>query len=187
MMKHFRLLAEGLDVQPLLAEIDQHPDLWRQITARQDHPESAHKDTECIFLRGPAEMTRHGVQHDLSALDYPALALLRDPAANLVNPLMQSLGITELGRAMIVRLRPGGSITPHADEGDYAAHFARFHFSLQSDEGNLFVCGGEVVHMHPGSAWWFAHRVEHFVVNRSERPRLHLILDAVVPGFDSLL
>ena len=54
---NFVRIADGLDVEPLLKLLDAKPELWREITARQKATRSAHKDTECIYVRGPLKMS----------------------------------------------------------------------------------------------------------------------------------
>jgi Aspartyl/Asparaginyl beta-hydroxylase len=79
---------------------------------------------------------------------------------------------------MLVRLKAGGAITPHVDEGAYAQHYARFHLPIDSTAACRFFCGDESVHMAPGEFWWFDHQREHSVVNDGP-DRVHLILDLV--------
>lgn len=178
-MKNFRRISSDPgSARLLLAGLAEQPHRWDEITARQQYPGSAHHDTRCIFLRGPAELTPAGVQQSLDAVDYPALEAL--PGARLLLRLVGlNLFARELGRAMLVELRPGGVIDWHADQGAYAEHFQRFHLCL-SGESCLFHCGDEVVVMQPGELWWFDHRTEHYVRNAGPIPRVHLIVDAVV-------
>ena len=43
--KYFRRIAYGLDVEPLLELLDARPELWDEITTRQNMTKSPHKDT----------------------------------------------------------------------------------------------------------------------------------------------
>lgn len=184
-MRNFQRLATSLSVEPLLNEIASKPNLWRDHTARQSVPGTAHRDTESIFLRWCSEMTAQAVFNEIHAKDWPALEKL-PTAANLIDEIMWLVDSKELGRAMIVNLKPGGYITPHPDEGAYADHYERFHLALASLQGNAFFVGipehaAEMAVMKPGELWWFNHKETHWVVNQSEKPRLHLIVDAVSP------
>lgn len=181
--RSFVQLDRDLNVAPTLAAIVAKPELWDEVTARQDYPASPHHDTKAIWLRGPKQLSVESVFNDLHATDYPSAHALSPHIVELLAPVLWSLRITELGRVMIVSLKPGGSIDRHADEGAYAEHYSRFHLVLSSDEGNEFACGDETVHMKTGEVWWFNHQLEHAVVNRSQRERIHLIFDAVTPMF----
>lgn len=185
-MKYFERLMTGLDVQPIIDKLEQMPELWDQFTARQDAPGSPHKDTRCILILGPKAFDLETVFNDLDTVPYPPFADLFAEIRWVMVPLMQAVGVENgegLGRVMLAELAPGGAITPHADGGAYAAHYSRFHIVISSDHGNRFTCGDETVDMEPGEAWWFDHRKVHFVVNNSNTPRVHLIIDVVSPHY----
>jgi hypothetical protein len=150
---------------------------WKHLTYRQDYPGSAHHDTRCIVWRGPAAMTPFAqAQHTTCAESYGYHEHL--PATALV--IAQALGLLpnrEVGRIFVVSLRAGGHVTRHRDEGAYADYYSRAHVVLQSDHGNEFDCGGQLIHMRPGTVWSFNHRLEHEVWNRSDRERIHIIID----------
>lgn len=183
-MHNFHRLMTDLDVGPLLDALGSSAHLWNDITVRQDAPGSPHHDTQCIWLRGPREITLQSVFNDTACFDYPAMSQLLTPLLHLVCPVLKLLDNTNLGRVMIVSLKPGGVIDPHEDQGHYAKSFSRFHLVLDSDAGNVFECDGEQVEMATGELWWFNHRGQHTVRNDSNKPRIHLIFDAVTPHFE---
>lgn len=185
----FECLTSDLDVRPLLRSIETHSSLWQQITARQTTPGTPHVDTQTIFLRWSADQSVLAAFNDLESVDYPALMALPE-ARSLFAQAVESARATHLARAIIVSLKPGGRITPHADEGAYADHYERFHLVLQSDHGNLFhVAEPDNPHiyttaeMQPGQLWWFNHKRTHWVENYSNRERVHLIMDMVAPAY----
>lgn len=183
-MQNFNRLLTNINVGPMLDALDARPELWDEITVRQEAPGSPHHDTKCIWLRGPREITLDSVFNDLRSVDYLSMGELAEAVYPLVAPILRQLGSTNLGRVMIVALQPGGYIDPHEDQGKYAKAFSRFHLVLTSDQGNSFSCDGETVHMQPGELWWFNHRGQHEVRNDSTTPRIHIIFDAVVPGIE---
>jgi len=186
-MQNFKRVSEGLNVTPVVEAIEAHPELWDEITIRQDYEGSAHKDTACIFLRGPKSFTPDDYFFDLGSYDYPAVDLLADSLVPLLQPLLRDvLKVEELGRVLIVRLEPNGHIESHVDEGEYADHFTRFHLALTGDDGSTLTCGSETVHFAPGELWWFDHKVEHYADNKSEKPRIHIIIDAVTSMYPRL-
>lgn len=182
-VKYFHKLLDGLNPRPVLREIEARPELWQLIQARQAYEGSSHKDTETIVLRGP--VTLEGIFDNLDVVDYPWLKNLSALQSYLV-PIFDRIEPREIGRVMLVRLKAGGQITPHTDEGAYARYYARFHAPLSSTGECLFNCGDDVVHMAPGSLWWFNHQVEHSVSNAGP-DRIHLILDATAKGFTGAL
>lgn len=154
--------------------------LWDFFTARQDARGSAHHDTRCILMRAPdaTEITADVWFNVTESVDTGAVVHLPAVCA-LVASACDRLKVVELGRVMLVELAPGGHIDRHVDEGAYAAHFSRFHLPLVSAPGNEFHNGVEQLHMQPGELWQFNQHAEHEVFNRSDTPRIHLIIDAI--------
>ena len=118
---NFERTATELPVKPLLDLVNGKPYLWSQITTRQSFEGSPHRDTQCIFLRGPEAFTKENLHDDLSAHPYPAWSVLAEALVPLTDAWIEQVGgITELGRVMLVSLKRAGVIRPHADEGHYA-------------------------------------------------------------------
>lgn len=183
----FDRIRVGLDVSTLEKELLANTNLWDQVTARQDHPASPHKDTKTIFLRWAKDISVESVFTDLVAIDCPALDVLSD-ARKLIGEIATSVGALKVGRVILTSLKPGGFITPHSDEGAYADHYERFHLTLASDPGNHFVVEHgpdhyESAHMKQGELWCFNHKKVHHVFNGSRKDRVHLIVDAVAPAY----
>lgn len=181
-MTHFKLLASGLDVSKLAAEIASQPDLFDEVTDRQDYPGSAHRDSKTIFLRWCKGLDVKSAFSEIPAFDFPAMGKLAT-ARELINYAIHRAGAQQLGRVLVVSLRPGGVVTPHADEGAYADFYERFHIVLKSEPGNIFRCEDETVEMKTGDLWCFNHKTEHEVRNMSDSNRIHLIIDMVAPEF----
>ena len=180
MRPHLELLRH-LDVQPLVAQLEANPGLWNRIAIRQSYPGSAHAQTKCIFIRGPLGFTPQLYFNDLGSVDYQFEQVTLHTAMPLVEYVCAMLGVTELGRVLIVKLEAGGSVTPHIDEGLYADHFSRLHIVLTTNEMCLNITGGHPAHWKTGSVWWFNHKLEHSASNDGATDRIHLIVDVVMP------
>lgn len=181
-MINFRTVASQIDVSKLVSQLDSKPALFNAVTDRQDYEGSAHKDTRAIFLRWCKGLSLVSAFTEIPAFNFPAMGELTE-AHELINKITSEVGARELGRILIVSLRPGGVITPHADEGAYADHYERFHIVLKSEPGNIFYCGDESVEMKTGELWWFNHKENHRVVNHSNAERIHMIVDCVAPNY----
>lgn len=180
----FERVAACLDVSPIAARLEQMPHLWDEITVRQEYTGTAHKDTQCIYARGPYKFTPWFYLYDLGAYDYPAMDALSDVLVPVLRPLLKDvLRVQELGRVLIVKLKPGGVVTPHIDEGTYADHFARFHVAVTGTDQATLTAGPNTQDFTPGEAWWFDHKVLHSARNDGDTDRIHIIIDAVTPRF----
>lgn len=189
-MRHFLKIAQGLDPGPLLHCLQTQPELWNSSQVRK-HLQSVHKDVDDILLRynkwEEGEDYLDKVCSSLEMVDYPAWHKL-PPAQVFVYGLLQKVLGIHLGRVMISRLRPGGSIPIHSDRIDAAEeafplrepparYFERYHVCLQSGPGAIFQSGDEQVTMLPGEIWWFDNQALHGVTNNSAGDRIHLIVD----------
>ena len=86
----------------------------------------------------------------------------------------------ELGRALIVRLRPGGEVLPHIDDGSYYAIRDRYHLPIASKPGgSILGTSREEVEMKPGELWWLPNKQRHWARNLSATDRIHLIFDVL--------
>jgi hypothetical protein len=176
-MKNFLRIGQNWVVMPLLLELQRNPHLWNQNLLRTTHVNSPHAQVEDIWLRFneiPEDVSRVLDEHE--SIDYPAMKELVN-ARLLVMSVFQATSGIRLGRAMITKLSPGKSITPHVDSGSHAAYYDRYHLCLQSSPGCLFRGDNEQVSMQPGELWWFQNQSMHEVVNNSTVDRIHLIVD----------
>lgn len=189
--ERFKLIAEGLEVGPLLKKIEANPHLWAEHTERQNYPGSAHKDTETIYLRWATDKSIAGGFYCLESEDHfetiqklaPEIFPVCELALELILGVDRNKFEDRVGRVILTKLKPGGKITEHVDEGPYADYYDRFHVCLSGDSG--FWCDGQVQGMKPGQLWWFNHKLRHEVQN-GPLERIHLIIDVVAPEYRKL-
>lgn len=189
-MKNFQLLEVGIDTIPALHQLQLNDQLWNQHQLRTTHEGSAHKESSDIWLRfqdlaGYRTKKKPWTQilDDTRIISYPAWNELQT-CQQLVLGLMSRVRGLALGRVLITKLPPGGGIAPHADEGEYAKIYQRYHIALQGLPGVAFTCGQEddeeQVSMLTGQCWWFNNKKVHYVLNNSAEDRIHLIADIEV-------
>jgi hypothetical protein len=81
----------------------------------------------------------------------------------------------------LLSLAPGAVIREHRDYRLSARHTElRLHIPLLSAAGVEFVHNGELVPMLPGECWYLDFTLPHRVANRSDRRRIHLVVDCMV-------
>lgn len=173
-MKFFRRIRSGIDIAPLLAEIQAQEHAWQINTSRQDKI-PVQRDTHTIFIRSaiarPDLDPNENQESKLtatSALFPKALALMTEIAKELN---------AELSRAVIVRLKPKSQVYPHIDNGSYYVLRNRYHLVLRSATGSVLASGDEEVRMQEGELWWFNNKQFHHAVNDSDEWRIHYIFD----------
>lgn len=191
-MNHIKIIQSGVNVERIKSILDQDPELWKLHTFRQDFPGSPHGDTETIYLRGPKLVTEY--QTGIVAQDWRAPQdSLMQAAMEAIQPALIAMNYTALGYAMIVKLKPGGWVTPHIDEDRYSDNYSRFHLVIADADGEAVLDvdpdpGGdrdlvERYTSREGDIIWFNHKALHTAVNMHPyEDRIHLIFDATVPA-----
>jgi hypothetical protein len=96
---------------------------------------------------------------------------------NLISWIYERVSGKTLGRIFLVNLLPGGTVGNHKDIGQYFQSYQRFHVPLVTNTNVVFTGDGTESHMEAGKLWQLNNRNVHGVLNRSELPRIHIIVD----------
>lgn len=178
-MKYFQKVWD-FEVQQLVLELGQHPELWDAHRQRKDAPGSPHTQMSDIWVRyNDLAKFKDG---DLSRLNdehfpvwYPAWRALPSLRPLIFN-LMALVEGEHLGGVLITRIPHGCGIDPHVDRSWHVDFYDKFYVSLQSAPGAVLCCGGEELNPVPGECWRFDNRLEHWVRNTSGQDRMTLII-----------
>lgn len=178
-MDHFKLIG-SISHTPLRDAVASRPFLFLENTFRQDFANSPHKDTQSILLRWP--YLRRGIDMIDELENHDGRVYDRLPEVRpIVRDLMFAVAGERLGRVMVVRLKPGGRVTPHIDEGKSPNYYDRLVVPLNCIPGNLMHFEDQPLYPEPGHAYWINNRVLHWSVNESPEPRDLLIIDIKTP------
>ena len=183
-MKHFRLIADGIDVAPLLAQIDAQPELWDRHRFRTG-VKSPHAATSDIWVRYNV-IERLGPRfHDEHVpVWYPAWKKL--PALRpIIFDLMARVQGEMLCGVLITKVPPGERVAPHVDLGWHVNYTEKLYICLRGAPGARFHCQEDISPTHvrlehiepkPGECHLFDNRKRHWVTNDSEEDRITLIV-----------
>ena len=181
-MKFFTLMEKGIDVQPLVATLDAHPELWNQNGFRKYGRGTPHSGMSDIWVRYN-DVEPYAEKGDFTGFNdahvpvwYPAYDVLQHTLDPLIFPLMEEVRGEMLGGVLITRIPAGEGIAPHVDEGWHVNYYDKFYLSLRSAPGATFHCGDEVINPEPGDLYHFDNRLEHWVKNESDSDRMTLIV-----------
>lgn len=166
-----------------MAEIEAHDPAWFFDTSRQREI-LVQRDTHTIFLRGVVR--REDLNNRENHLSAPTEASRHFPQIMSFLETQAAKFSGTLSRAMVVRLKPGGSVAQHIDEGSYYLIRDRFHLVLKSRKGSIMRSGNEEVRMREGELWWFDNKQHHTAINDSDDWRIHVIFDILPSKYDAL-
>jgi len=165
------LLAEGIDVGPLLWALQEQPELWDTHRARTEDPSSPHHGLSDIWARYCVEGEDPAGPHESTW--YPVADKL--PVRELVYPLMSFVEGTRLGGVLITKIPAGKACLPHKDPGWHARYYDKFAIQIQSAPGQAFCFEGESLITRPGDLFWFDNAYTHWVPNPTPYDRITLI------------
>jgi hypothetical protein len=183
-MKHFQNIASGIDVAPLLAQLEAHPELWNANPWRKTRPDTAHAEMTDIWVRyndiarldleNPGEFNAEHVP-----VWYPAWNVLTE-LHDIVFDLMARVRGEMIGGILITKIPSGCALKPHVDTGWHVEQYDKFYLSLESGEGAVFSCEHdgyiESLSPKPGEIWLFDNRKKHWVENNSGADRVTVII-----------
>lgn len=161
-MEPFVKIAEGLGVEPALAEIARIPDNWVEVNPDpQRFIMILSGDGEARWLEAELPQTWRLVDRLV------AIVAGAEPEREV-----------RLGSARLALTPSGGFMPAHHDgthiDGD---RWRRCQIALRSDPGVAFICGGEARRFLPGEAWQFDACRVHEVRNDSGADRITVLVD----------
>lgn len=178
-MSHFTLIDRDVPVQPLLGQIDAHPELWGSRGARQ-RGASPHRDASDIWLRymDPELLGRHDIRQPHESVWYPEARVL-DGVFPIVKRLDVALPVwLELGGVLLTRIPAGKEVFWHNDRGPWHAEYydLKLWLPLRANEGCVNHVEDESMVWRVGEVWHHSNMLSHRVENRGETERICLIV-----------
>ena len=170
-------LAAGVDVVPVMLELNRADDLWDKDPERRLYPGTPHAAMTDITVRYmPApNVSMETRRREHRNVFWPAWYRL--PALRpMVFALMTRVQATELGSILITKLPPDGTIQPHSDAGNWAPEFynCKAHITLAGSA--LVRCEDDAMTFTTGSIWTFDNLLTHSISNEGDRDRVVCIV-----------
>lgn len=181
---NFLQIGSGLDVMPLLYQVQSQPGLWNRNLARLAGPQSPHRETSDIWLRYKDEAenvesgdySNFGDPHD--PIWYPAFYAL--PAArSLIFGLMAAVEGERLGGVLLYNVPAHKQIYTHTDQGWHVQYYDKFNICLQSNpRAGFCYSDGSAMVAQPGDVHFFRNDIPHWVMNEGDAD--HIILTVCI-------
>lgn len=176
---NFSKYIATFDISLLKSLVSQIPEsLWVSDTSRQNSFR-AHKYTQSIFHTSFPFNWNPKVDKDYPLIKYSVLDKSIGQEIDTIIKSLEDFYNGKVGRSMLVRLDPESVITPHTDSGPYLECCHRCHIPIITNDFVHFFIGNEWSIMPEGECVEIDNTVTHSVVNYSETPRVHLIIDII--------
>jgi hypothetical protein len=166
------------------------PELWNRYDFRSKatikkhihnnkvYEQATHKNTQTI----PLLWQRNGwVKNDpisiLKFKEYESLFYCIDYLHNFLKQKGVEDGI--IVTAMFAKLLPKKIIPPHSDKGNILVLCHRYHWIISSDLSVEFTVNGHTNHWPNNHVYELNNRMQHSVNNKSDKDRIHFIMDII--------
>lgn len=170
----------GVNVQPILAELEAHPELWDQNRFRTiggyGNPHTRLSD---IIVRFNDWKNWTG---DRAAFNEEHESVWWEPFEKLpaIEPLVFDLArlflAERIGMVLITRIPPHTNCEPHIDSGWHARHYLKFALQLKAAPGQMFCYDDFRLETFPGDLYAFRNDWRHWVENPTDEERITLII-----------
>lgn len=176
-----------IDISRLASEIlDQPQALW-DCDDHLKHKIAGNRQTQSLFLEAITTQEFIDIikQRKLSQTDvtrYSAFDVLHKVVQPIVDYALShypSGGVVLC--VQLARMMPGAKIDAHTDHSPLLRSSYRLHVPIVTNEDVDFFVDGELIKMQEGNLYCLNNRVPHWVENRSEHARTHLIIDYLPP------
>lgn len=166
-----------VEINAIKKELEHYHSQWLVDTSRQESFET-HEHTFMYAIR----------QFDyMYSLGEPAVCtnqrvLESKEANNELDNIIRLLESAADGKAIrieFISMNPFSRVRTHKDRSDVLYVARRFHIPIKTNSLVLFTSGQEVRHLELGHAYELNNINYHSVVNGSNEPRIHLIIDVL--------
>lgn len=183
-MRHLKPLVYGLEIAPIVAELEAHPELWNQHTLRTTFEYSPHQ-VDDIWVRyrniqdlgdmGSAMDIQRFVGEEHESVWYPAIDVL-PTLRELIFEVVWHFQAERLGGVLITRIPPHGEVKPHIDRGWHASYYEKIAVQLKSAPGQRFCFADGGFECPAGTAYAFDNSFSHWVENPTDFERITCII-----------
>lgn len=154
---------------------------WTLDTSRQDavyeDRRNPHLYTQTYIIQDHSLLWNFGSDIEPTVKD--------EKAADLVKHIVSYLEDVYVGKAariLLIKLEAGKDVSEHTDGGDYLSTVRRVHIPIITDDSVEYVVNKETVVMKKGEGWEINNFKPHYVLNNSDKDRVHLLID-ILPSY----
>jgi tetratricopeptide (TPR) repeat protein len=164
-------LHRGFDVTAVTNKIEKIPDLkWLEFGREKLFAQ--HKETQSVLLVHFEDLKHEKPEYHELFFDFENEL---KPIIDYIAAYYQNNGF--IVRMMLAKLPAGGKIARHMDVGFSLQNTHRVHVPMITNDQVEFFVGGEKKNMRVGELWEINNALNHGVENRSDKDRVHLIVD----------
>jgi hypothetical protein len=139
--------------------------------------QATHKNTNTIPLLRTHKWSPHNPTTIYRFIEYKSFYQWMDYLHNFLKQKGVEDGI--IVTAMFAKLLPKKIIPPHSDKGNILVLCHRYHWIISSDLSVEFTVNGHTNHWPNNHVYELNNRMQHSVNNKSDKDRIHFIMDII--------
>lgn len=169
-MSNFKFIERNVDISKIIKQVNDNPDDWQAVSN---------------YKNIAGDLKPYGFLPLVMAMVPNKNASPKDTEMQVNTPLykkyseirkwLRRKNINNTSRAAFFRLKPGGSVGNHIDDGSYYLTRDRFHLSLQGRYA--YDVEGETHIIEPGTFFWFNNKKYHQAKNIADIDRVTFVFD----------
>lgn len=179
-----RILHHGVNVAPLIQQLDAAPELWDENIFRTEQPAGVpvagpHKKIQDIIVRfndwknWTGDRAAFNEEHESVWWGpYDKLPYIQP----LVFDLMRMQYAEQLGMVLLTKIPPHTSVGKHIDVGWHARHYLKFGVQVSAAPGQKFCFENYKLETKAGDLFAFRNDIPHWVENPTDHERITLII-----------
>lgn len=179
-MRRFFRICENLNVEDLVNQLEDHPELWGVHKFRTDRADSPFHYAPDIWVRyrdfSELKEPKNYLEPHFGEF-YPAWDVLTE-LRPIVFAMMYLTEAVHLGGILITRIPVGSKVGAHHDGGSWHAEYTdcKAFITLKGGKGCTFRCAEDEQEFKVGDAWTFNNLLTHSVENNGEEDQITLIV-----------
>jgi len=173
-MKHIKIISNSYDYKPMLQQVLENYDDFDFISKTEEHSSYGGSLNPPGFLplcMGVIDKTKSTIKDSELLRTTPLYSKY-----TTAHKFWYEWGFKQHSRAAFFRLRPGGRVLSHIDDGTYYVEKDRYHFSLQGTY--RYRVGEEEIIVEPGTFFWFNNKLYHEAENIGSEDRITFVFDS---------
>lgn len=168
-------LPYRFNIEPLRAELAEHPEAWDQYRWRTEHPRSPHRECSDIWCRYNAlENLGPHFNDEHESVWYPVSEKL--PSARAIAETISAIRMQPLAGVLLTKIPSRKQVYPHVDRGWHAETTDKIGVLIEGNRLQHF-CFEDAAHgCDEGDCFWFTNQAPHWVFNDTPEDRVTLIV-----------
>lgn len=169
-MSNFKFIELNVDISKILKQVLDNPNDWQAVSSYKNIAGDLNPYGFLPLTMAVVKNKGDSPKDTQLQMNTPLYKKYSE-----IRKWLRRKSIPNTSRAAFFRLKPGGGVGNHIDDGEYYLTRDRFHLSLQGEYA--YDVEGETYLIKPGTFFWFNNKKYHQAKNVSNVDRITFVFD----------